>query len=136
VKSVFADGWLWKWWLMDYSDFFFLFQTILRYSLAKSSSLACTLFFYRVIPRQLYQAMTPMVTHDDFSRLRFSQESAKKNEIWAFRQKFLSENHKYCMENMLFDCAQNCQITYGSFHANSTRPWHPWSRTCLIIFYS
>jgi hypothetical protein len=25
-------------------------------------------------------------------------------------------------------------LLLGSFHANSTRPWHPWSRTCLIIF--
>jgi hypothetical protein len=24
----------------------------------------------------------------------------------------------------------------GSFHANSTRPWHPWSRIGRIIFYS
>jgi hypothetical protein len=28
------------------------------------------------------------------------------------------------------------KVIYGSFHANSIRPWHPWSWICLIIFHS
>jgi hypothetical protein len=33
-------------------------------------------------------------------------------------------------------CLFSTHIHTGSFHTNSTRPWHPWSRICLIIFYS